>query len=70
MLVGSVVISPVDSINAQVKIRYKASEIPAVVTPLPDDQAHVHFEHPLRDITPGQAAVFYDQDVCLGGGII
>jgi tRNA-specific 2-thiouridylase len=61
---------PAGPINAQVKIRYKAIESFATVTPLPENQAHVHFEQPMRDITPGQAAVFYNQDVCLGGGII
>lgn len=61
---------PAGPINAQVKIRYKAIEAPAVVTPLPMNQVHVRFEQPMRDITPGQAAVFYEQDVCLGGGTI
>lgn len=61
---------PAGPINALVKIRYKANETPAVVTPLPENQVHVRFEQPMRDITPGQAAVFYEQDVCLGGGII
>ncbi len=54
----------------QVKIRYKASPTWAWITPLPGEQVHVKFEQPMRDITPGQAAVIYDGPVCLGGGII
>ena len=61
---------PEGPIRAQVKIRYRAAEVPATVTPEGPDRAHVRFERPLRDITPGQGAVFYDGDVCLGGGII
>jgi tRNA-specific 2-thiouridylase len=52
------------------KIRYKAREVAAVLTPLPDARAHLVFESPLRDITPGQAVVFFDGDQILGGGII
>jgi tRNA-specific 2-thiouridylase len=55
---------------AQVKIRYKAKPVPATVTPLEDDRVHVQFETALRDITPGQGAVIYDGDLCLGGGLI
>jgi tRNA-uridine 2-sulfurtransferase len=62
--------STVSPIRAQIKIRYKAQEAWGTVTPLEDGSAHVQFDAPLRDITPGQAAVFYDGDVCLGGGII
>jgi len=53
-----------------VKIRYKAAPAWATVTPLVGDRAEVVFEDRLRDITPGQAAVFYDGEICLGGGII
>jgi len=52
------------------KIRYKAQEAPATLTPLPASRAHVHFYEPLRDITPGQGVVFYQGEVVLGGGII
>lgn len=52
------------------KIRYRAKEVLAMVLPLAGDEVRVEFETPLRDITPGQAVVFYDGERCLGGGII
>lgn len=61
---------PAASFQAQVKIRYKAQEAPAGVHLLDDHRAQVRFDEALRDITPGQAAVFYDGETCLGGGII
>jgi tRNA-specific 2-thiouridylase len=61
---------PAEPIRAQVKIRYKAPPVWGTITPLPADRVEVHFDQRLRDITPGQAAVFYDGDVCLGGGVI
>jgi tRNA-specific 2-thiouridylase len=62
--------TPAEPFRAEVKIRYKASPVPAWVTPVDDDQIHVVFDEPVRDITPGQGAVVYDGDTCLGGGII
>ena len=56
--------------RAQVKIRYKAREAWANVIPLDDGRLRISFDEPVRDITPGQAAVIYNGDVCLGGGII
>lgn len=55
---------------AGVKIRYKANAMAAQITPLPDQRALVEFDQPLAGITAGQAAVFFDGDRCLGGGII
>ncbi len=52
------------------QIRYRHSEAPATVSPLPGRRAEVRFDEPQRAITPGQAVVFYDDDVCLGGGWI
>jgi tRNA-specific 2-thiouridylase len=56
--------------HAEVKIRYRARLAPATVTALPGARAQIEFSEPLRDITPGQGAVFYDDIVVLGGGII
>jgi tRNA-specific 2-thiouridylase len=61
---------PEGSFDAQVKIRYTAKEASAEVTPLEPGRAGVRFAAPQRDITSGQAAVFYDGDLVLGGGII
>lgn len=62
--------APGDSFRSQVKIRYKAQPAWAEASLLPGEQVVVKFDQPLRDITPGQAAVFYDGDIVLGGGLI
>lgn len=61
---------PRDPFQAEVKIRYKSTPQPAWVEPLGGGRIRVQFDEPLRDITPGQAAVVYDGEVCLGGGTI
>ena len=61
---------PKTPFHAQIKIRYKSSAVRGFVTPHDATRFHIGFEKPLRDITPGQAAVLYADDRCLGGGII
>ncbi len=63
--------APMESFRAEVKIRYTAKEAPAEVMPLDNgSRVRVRFDAPVRDVTAGQAAVFYQGDVLLGGGII
>ncbi|HSC76119.1 MAG TPA: tRNA 2-thiouridine(34) synthase MnmA [Pseudomonadales bacterium] len=52
------------------KIRYRQHDQVCRITPLPDARLRVDFSEPQRAIAPGQSIVFYDGDVCLGGGII
>ncbi len=61
---------PAEPTRVTAKIRYKAREAPALLTPLPGNRAALCFDEPLRDITPGQGAVFYQGDELVGGGII
>lgn len=53
----------------EVKIRYKAEPINAVIG-IKQSEIVVHTQKIIRDITPGQIAVFYKEDLVLGGGII
>lgn len=57
-------------LRARVKIRYRSTAMPAQIAFVEAQRVRVEFDEPLRDITPGQAAVFYDGERCLGGGII
>ncbi len=61
---------PGKTFAATAKIRYKAPGSVASITTLDGGDALVQFEQPQRDITPGQAIVFYQDEVTLGGGTI
>ncbi len=54
----------------EVKIRYRAPAVPALITPAKNSFAKIEFEKKQKSITPGQSAVFYQADEVLGGGII
>ncbi len=61
---------PSGPIEVQARVRSRMADVAATVTPLPGDRARVAFAHKLRGVAPGQAVVFYDDDLCLGGGWI
>ncbi len=54
----------------QVMVRYRAKPVAAVLKMSTDDKFRLEFKQSLRGITPGQAAVLYKGDMCLGGGVI
>ena len=63
-------IAPSGPIEVQARVRSRSADVAATVTPLADGHARVHFAQKLRAVAPGQAVVFYDGDLCLGGGWI
>ncbi len=62
--------TPNEALSAACRIRYRHQEVPARIEPLESGQVKVVFDRPQDGITPGQAAVFYDNDLVLGGGWI
>jgi tRNA-specific 2-thiouridylase len=62
--------APIAPISAQVQIRYRSTAAGATVIPVEGDRVRIVFDQPQQSITPGQAAVWYDGDVLLGGGVI
>lgn len=61
---------PQDALSARVKIRYNHPGADAEVRPMRNGQARVVFDEPQEAPCPGQAAVFYQDDLVLGGGTI
>ncbi len=62
--------APSGPVELGVCIRYRADEVHGEVHPVGESGARVVLQEPVPDVTPGQAAVFYQDDRCLGGGII
>ncbi len=61
---------PTTPIRAAVQVRYRSSAVPVTVIPLASSRVKLVFDEPQFSITAGQAAVWYDGEVLLGGGII
>jgi tRNA-specific 2-thiouridylase len=62
--------APAGSVEVQARVRSRMADVQATVAPLDGGRARVSFAHKLRAVAPGQAVVFYQDDLCLGGGWI
>jgi tRNA-specific 2-thiouridylase len=61
---------PAAALRCTVKVRYRQADQRAALTLDGDGTAHIVFDEPQRAVTPGQYAVIYDGERCLGGGVI
>jgi tRNA-specific 2-thiouridylase len=59
-----------ETVNCMSKTRYRQADQACILKPLANGRCKVSFQFPQRAITPGQSVVFYEGDICLGGGII
>jgi tRNA-uridine 2-sulfurtransferase len=62
--------APNEAIEVQARVRSRMADVAAMVEPLTAGRARVTFAQKVRGVAPGQAVVFYDGDLCLGGGWI
>lgn len=65
---------PFETLNGELKVtaklRYRHKEAPAILRMIDQNTAELEFSEPQRAAAPGQAAVFYDSDIVIGGGTI
>ena len=61
---------PTAPLRCTVKVRYRQADQHALLTPRPDGTVRLEFAEPQRAVTPGQYAVAYEGDRCVGGGVI
>jgi len=62
--------APALPLSCHAKIRYRQADQPCTITATESSELKVVFDSPQRAVTPGQTIVFYQGDICLGGGII
>lgn len=74
LLADDVNLIAIDKLTASMKVtakaRYSQKEAEAIVHPLDDNKVMVEFKEKQRAVTKGQAVVFYDNDIVIGGGTI
>jgi tRNA-specific 2-thiouridylase len=61
---------PADTFSCTAKFRYRQPDQEVTVIVRSENECEVRFREKQKAVTPGQAVVFYDGEVCLGGGII
>ncbi|MBM3193196.1 MAG: tRNA 2-thiouridine(34) synthase MnmA [Chlamydiae bacterium] len=61
---------PSTPLQCTAKIRYRQEDEPCIIEKIESGRAQIKFLHPQRAITPRQAIVFYQDNICLGGGLI
>jgi len=61
---------PNEGKHLNAKFRYRQEDKPVTIHYLNDNEIELIFDEPYKSVTPGQAAVIYDGDICLGGGLI
>ncbi len=63
-------IKPTGEFDCTAKFRYRQKDNDVSIRFIDETTLYVTFKNPIKAVTPGQAAVFYDGDICLGGGTI
>ncbi|MGM9971959.1 MAG: tRNA 2-thiouridine(34) synthase MnmA [Anaeroplasmataceae bacterium] len=61
---------PLDNKEYQAKFRYRSKDVPVTIKKLPNNKIEVYYPSGASSVTPGQAVVLYDNEICLGGAII
>lgn len=62
--------TPNEQLRCTARVRYRQTDVPATLTCHYDGLVSLMFDEPVRAMTPGQSVVFYDEERCLGGGVI
>ena len=63
-------VKPEGELACSAKFRYRQKDNDVVIRFVDETTVYVTFKNPIKAVTPGQAAVFYQGDICLGGGTI